>query len=69
MSVQLDRLQAQLGLQYLLDDMPEVQAPSPAHRQTAFMTASTSGVNSLQRRGKPVSLAFLSGARSLHVNA
>lgn len=41
--------------------MPEAQAPAPAHRQTAYLAASTSGVNNLQARGKPVSLAVLSG--------
>eukprot|EP00983_Pelagomonas_calceolata_P066411 1149028-Pelagomonas_calceolata.AAC.1 len=58
-------MQAQHGFQYLLDEMPEVQAPTPAHRQTVFMAASSSGMNHLQTRGKPVSLAVLSARMDL----
>jgi hypothetical protein len=58
--------QVSLGFRYLLEEIPEAEAPAPTYRQTAFLAASSSGLNRLQTRGKFVSLLILSG-NLLHV--
>ncbi|KAF5841539.1 hypothetical protein DUNSADRAFT_12467, partial [Dunaliella salina] len=60
---------ARLGYNHLMsiteEDQPE---PEATQRRTAYMTASSSGINQLQVRGKTISLAMLSGDELLFNN-
>ncbi|KAF5837805.1 hypothetical protein DUNSADRAFT_3821 [Dunaliella salina] len=60
---------ARLGYNHLMsiteEDRPE---PEATQRRTAYMTASSSGINQLQVRGKTISLAMLSGDELLFNN-